>query len=73
MSRSKSMAAIAAVCMIVIAGAVAWAQGEGRDSCVDDCQQAKARCVATCDTHDNPVECDEACQDTAQGCVHQCR
>jgi hypothetical protein len=67
------MAAIATVCMIVVAGAVAWAQSEGRDSCVDACHQAKARCVEPCDTHDNPVECDAACQNTAEDCIRQCR
>ena len=67
------MAVIAALCVIGAAGSVAWSQGADRDSCVDACHQAKARCVATCDTHDNPVECDEDCQDTAEDCIRQCR
>lgn len=72
MSRSKLMAAIATVCMIAVAGAVAWAQSADRDSCVDACHQAKTRCIDTCETHDNPVECDEDCQETAQDCTRQC-
>ena len=67
------MAAISAVCLMVVAGSVAWAQSEDRDSCVDACHQAKAQCVNTCDTHDNPVECDENCQDAGEDCIRQCR
>jgi hypothetical protein len=73
MSKSKLLTVIAALCVMAVAGAVAWAQGADRDSCVDACHQAKARCVATCDTHDNPVECDEDCQETAEACTRQCR
>ena len=73
MSRSKSMTAIAAVCAIVVAGAAAWAQDTDRNSCVEACRQAKAQCINTCDTHENPVECDEDCQEAAQDCTHQCR
>ena len=67
------MAAIAALFVMGVAGSLAWAQSADRDSCVDSCDQAKARCVEPCDTHKNPVECDEGCQDTAQACIHQCR
>lgn len=73
MNRSKSLAALAAVYIMVVAGAVAWAQSTGHDSCIEACDQAKARCINTCGTHDNPVECDEQCQETAQACTHQCR
>jgi len=73
MSRSQSMAAIAALLAMGVAGSVAWAQSEDRDSCVDACNQAKARCVDICDTHDNPVECDEDCQDAAEDCIRQCQ
>jgi hypothetical protein len=73
MSRPNLMAMIAVLCVIGMAGSVAWSQSTGRDSCVESCQQAKTRCVETCDTHDNPVECDENCQETAQSCTHQCR
>jgi hypothetical protein len=73
MNRFKAMAAIAALSVMAAAGTVVWAQGADRDSCVDACHQAKARCVATCDTHDNPVKCDEDCQETAQACIRQCR
>jgi len=66
------MAAIAALCVMAVAGTVAWAQSADRDSCVDACYQAKVQCVDTCDTHDNPVECDEDCQDAAEDCVRQC-
>jgi len=73
MSRSKPMITIAASCVMVVVGTVAWAQSADRDSCVDACHQAKAQCVDTCDTHDNPMECDEDCQDAAKDCIRQCR
>lgn len=73
MSRTKSIAAIAALFAMVMAGAVAWAQSADRDSCVDACNLAKARCINTCETHENPVECEETCQDTAEDCSRQCR
>jgi adenylate cyclase len=72
-SQSKSMAAIAALFVMGVVGSVAWAQSADRDSCVDACHQAKAQCVDSCDTHDNPVECDEDCQDAAEDCIRQCR
>ena len=67
------MAAIAALWVMAAAGTVVWAQGSDRDLCVDACEQAKARCVATCGTHDNPMECEEDCQETIQACTRQCR
>ena len=72
MSRSKLMAVIVALCAIGVAGSVAWSQSADRDSCVDACHQAKAQCVDTCAAHDNPVECDEDCQDAAEDCIRQC-
>ena len=73
MSRSKLMAAIAALCVMGVAGSWAWAQSVDRDSCVVACDQAKAKCIDTCDNHANPVECDEGCQKTAKNCIRQCR
>ena len=73
MSSSKSMVAIATLCVIAVAGTVSWAQSTDRDSCVDACHQAKVRCIDTCDTHANPVECDEDCQETTHDCIRQCR
>jgi hypothetical protein len=73
MSRLKWMTAITVSGLMVVAGAAAWAQDEDRDSCVDACQQAKEQCVEICDTHSNPVECDEDCQDTAHDCIRECR
>ena len=73
MNQLKLMTAIAASSLMAFAGAVAWAQGDDRDSCVDACKQAKERCVEICDTHANPVECDEDCQDAAHDCIRECR
>ena len=73
MSRLKRMTAITVSSLMIVAGAAAWAQDEDRDSCVNACQQAKAQCVEICDTHANPVECDEDCQDAARDCIHECR
>jgi hypothetical protein len=73
MNRFKAMVTIAALCVMAAAGTVVWAQDADRDSCVDACQQAKARCVTTCGTHDNPMECEEDCQVTAEACTRQCR
>jgi hypothetical protein len=72
MSQSKSLTAIALMCLSFAAGTVARAQEEARDACVDACHEAKAQCIGTCDTRDNPVECDEACQETAQDCIEAC-
>jgi hypothetical protein len=72
MSRSKLMTTIAVSSLMVVAGAVAWAQGEDRDSCVEACRQAKEQCVDICDTHSNPVECDEDCQEVAHDCIREC-
>jgi len=69
----KSLVAISAVCAMLVTGSVVWAQSAGRDSCVDACEQAEARCIDACGTHDNPVECEEKCQDTAEACSRQCR
>jgi hypothetical protein len=73
MSQLKLMIAIAVSSLMVVAGAVAWAQGDDRDSCVDACKQAKEQCVEICDTHANPVECDEDCQEAAHDCIRECR
>ncbi len=73
MSRLKWRTAIAVLGLMVIAGAVAWAQGEDRDSCVDACQQTKERCVESCEMHANPVECEEGCQDAEEDCIRECR
>jgi hypothetical protein len=73
MSQLKLMIAIAASSLMVFAGAAAWAQGDDRDSCVDACKQAKEQCVEICDTHANPVECDEDCQEAAHDCIRECR
>ena len=73
MNQSKLMIAIAVSSLMVVTSAVAWAQGDDRDSCVDACKQAKERCVEICDTHANPVECDEGCQDAAHDCIRECR
>jgi hypothetical protein len=67
------MAVVAALCLMVAASSVAWAQSEDHDSCVDACNQTKRKCVDTCDTHDNPVECDEDCQAAVEECIRQCR
>jgi hypothetical protein len=72
MKRFKAMAAIAALCVMAAASSVVWAQGADRDSCVDSCEQAKTRCVDACGAHDNPMECEENCQETAQACTLQC-
>lgn len=73
MSRSNPMLGIAVLYLMVVAGSVAWAQRADRDSCVEACRQAKAECIDTCDVHDNPVECDEDCQDAVEDCIRQCR
>jgi hypothetical protein len=73
MSRLKPIAATAVLCLMVVVGSVAWAQSEEHDACVDACEQTKAQCVDRCDTHDNPVECDEDCQEAAQDCTRACR
>jgi hypothetical protein len=72
MIRSKSIAAIAVLYVMLVVGAVAWAQGADRDSCVEACHDAKIQCLNTCETHSNPMECDEACQEAAQDCTRQC-
>jgi hypothetical protein len=66
------MLAVAALYIMVVAGSLAWAQGTDRDSCVDACQQVKGQCISTCDTHDNPVQCDEDCQEAGEDCIRQC-
>jgi len=73
MSKSSAIAVIALSCLMAVTSAVAWAQIGDRDSCVDACQEAKAQCIDTCDSHDNPVECEEDCQDAAEDCIHRCR
>jgi hypothetical protein len=73
MSRSKRMTAIAVLGLMTVASAVAWAQSEDRDACVDACHQAEEQCVEICETHANPVECEEGCQDAAQDCIRACR
>jgi len=73
MNRLKRMTAISVLGLMTVAGAVAWAQSEGRDSCVDACQQTQEQCVEICDAHANPVECEEDCQDAEQECIRSCR
>ena len=73
MSRLKRITAIAVFGLMAAAGTVAWAQGEDRDACVDACRQAQDQCVEICDTHANPVECEEDCQDAEQDCMRECR
>lgn len=73
MDRFRWIAAIAVSGMIVFASAVAGAQDEDRDACVDSCRQAAEQCVETCETHANPVECEEGCQDREEDCTRECR
>ena len=73
MDRFKRVAAVAVSGMIVFASAVAGAQDENRDACVDTCHQAREQCVEICETHANPVECEEDCQDAEQDCIRECR
>jgi hypothetical protein len=73
MNQFKRLAAVAVSGMIVVASAVAGAQDEDRDGCVDSCRQTREQCVETCETHVNPVECEEDCQDAEQDCIRECR
>ncbi|MBW2493162.1 MAG: hypothetical protein JRE43_00280 [Deltaproteobacteria bacterium] len=73
MDRSRWIAAIAVSGMIVFASAVAGAQDEDRDACVDSCHQVAEQCVESCGTHANPVECEEGCQDREEDCTRECR
>ena len=41
MSRPKWISAIGVSGLMVVVGAVAWAQGQDRDACVDVCRQLK--------------------------------
>jgi hypothetical protein len=72
MRKSTTLVAIAVACLMVLAGAVAWAQSGGRDACVDACEQAKQECINRCDAHENPMECDEHCEDAEVDCIRMC-
>jgi len=72
MRSRRSMTAVLLACATLAAASLVWAQSERRDACVASCEQAEARCIDACDTHDNPVECEESCHDRADDCRLQC-
>ena len=69
----KPLAAVSVSCLMLAAGTAAWAQGDERESCIEACQRAKAQCIDICDTHENPVQCDQKCQEADQDCIRECR
>jgi hypothetical protein len=73
MSKARTLAAIVVSGLMVLSGAVVWAQSEGRDSCIDACEENQDECVNRCGAHDNPAECEQQCQDAAEDCIHLCR
>jgi len=72
-SGMRTLAAIATACPMILAASTASAQVENRDPCVDRCDQIKEKCIEACDVHDDPVECDERCNDSSEDCLRQCR
>ena len=50
---------------LLLGGSTAWALDEEREACVEACHEAKAQCVDSCGTHDNPMECEADCRDAA--------
>ena len=68
--RARTVVGLTLVALVL--GVPATRADEEREACVEACEQTKAECVAACGTHDNPIECDAACQEDAQECTERC-
>jgi hypothetical protein len=64
--------------VLLAAGALAiWAlasqaQVIDADACQKACERAHIACVDACSDEDNPVECEERCDDQMQECLSGC-
>ena len=74
MRRSHLLGTLAATCLLAVGMSVftAWALDEDEGSCAAACREAKERCVTSCGTHSNPIECDDRCEEEAEDCVERC-
>ena len=74
MRRSRLLATVAVAFMLAIGIAffAAWAQDEGEDSCAAGCREAKERCLTSCSSHGNPMQCDARCEEEAEDCEERC-
>jgi hypothetical protein len=45
---------------------------EEQAACKEACRAAMEQCVTHCSEHDDPVECEAACQDDEADCVRSC-
>ena len=74
MRRTSLMVTLATACLLAVGMAVftAWALDEEEGSCAATCREAKERCLTSCGTHSNPIECDDRCEEEAEDCVEQC-
>jgi len=72
--RSSLIITLATACLLAIGMVVftAWAQDEEEGSCTAACHEAKERCLTSCGTHSNPIECDDRCEEEAEDCVERC-
>ena len=72
MRRSILVALLAAACLAAIWSFSSWAQVIDSTTCERSCYAQKSACVTACGEHDNPVECEEQCDDQYQDCMEQC-
>ena len=74
MRRSSLMVTLAPACLLAVGMSVftAWALDEEENSCAAACRDAKERCLTSCGTHSNPIECDDRCEEEAEDCADRC-
>ena len=72
MRRASLIVLLAAACLVTIWSFITSAQVIDSDSCEQSCYEQQSICVSECDTHTNPVECDERCQDELIDCLKRC-
>jgi hypothetical protein len=52
-----------------LVGARAMEEGD----CQASCHAEHTACVETCQSHEDPVECDSRCNDALEDCLQSCR
>ena len=66
------------ICSIVLSAGITWGSAafaeemSPGEECRNRCRMAAERCITYCSEHDDPIECEDSCQDDGDRCEQSC-